>query len=520
MKALVTPDEMSRIEARTMRHLNLTSYDLMNRVATALADELQNEADSFCILCGPGNNGGDGWRLAEILRQRGRSVVVCDILSAETPDGIKAKKTYRGIQWQTSISDQVASYLLKRPSTLLVDAIFGCRGRETLPRPVRTLLRLVNSLSKRRIAIDLPTGLNAATGAVASDAFCADLTWTIGYPKTVFMNEAAAAITGEIRCLDLEFSPAPSTQMLWALEDSDFSPLPDLKSGYKTLYGRCGIIGGSSQTPTAPLLAAEAAARMHAGYVTLYFADRRMPRMTLSRLQFLYPNSWKTPQLERETALVLGCGGPPPTSVTRWLTSHLPSCTPIVLDAEALPVCRSLRQRPLTLLTPHWGEARSLHPTRRLYHDDRLRCLDELQSATGHSVYLKGAPGLLKFSSSKNIYVNLSINPIFSRAGSGDILAGILGASMARYFAGLKYLANSKVRPKNKPSSENADELFQRATINALLIQKKVGDLLRAQSRGSTLVNQLDTVGSAEEVLRQQRDKQVLKRALVKRLRK
>lgn len=241
---------------------------------------------------------------------------------------------------------------------------------------------------------------------------------------------------------------------VYQLENCDFKILEDQAEGHKGLYGEVGIVAGSPSTPGAAFLATEAAHRMGTGYAHFYYAKPKEPlEIQLKEASFLFHADWSLKDLERCDALVVGCGGAPED-----LRVFEEFSKPMIWDAEALrrwPFDQPLRKKNW-LLTPHGGEAKELLGSEI---KDPLESLFRLKDKVGCSIYLKGAPGVLSFYGDDRVYSSLDQNPVFSRAGAGDVLAGILGGAAARL---------------------KSD--FEGAILSGLVFQRAVGEQYRGQS--------------------------------------
>ncbi len=476
MIPFVTAREMSALDRKTMESKRISSYQLMDLATDALLEKILSDSrvrGSIGILCGPGNNGGDGYRLAEKLRSLKFRVWAYEVLEANSPDCRKAKKEFRGKIYKDQIPE----------ADVFVDAIFGYSGRTDLPKVVLDSLRKVNRANAYRLSLDIPTGVSAEEGCAHPDSFYADRTLSIGFPKTVFILEEAAEFLGEVVHVG-DFFSRPVSPKIFAIENRDFSFSKWPRAKYKSHFGKLGVIGGSPSMPGAAILAAEAGHRVGAGYASLFFARQGPLRMSIAKASFLYHQKWKWSDLKNQTALVMGPGGIPKSKIPYSRLSM-----PMVIDADAFSGWRG--RAPKTagpcLLTPHPGEAaRLLGWSVEKIKANRQAALEALVTKTRQNVYLKGAPGLLMLwgdgvksgclgDGVKDLkcYVNLLINPVFSKAGSGDILAGILGGFLAQ-------------RPHE----------FKKSILSGLIFQSTVGHILR-EKRASLSSDQLDVFSEA-----------------------
>ncbi|MBN8555281.1 MAG: NAD(P)H-hydrate epimerase [Deltaproteobacteria bacterium] len=490
MREFVSALQMQNIDQRTMNLNRLDSFGLMQKVTDSMLEFFQAELDlsgDILFLCGPGNNGADGYLLAEKLRKTraqfreslqkpDRKVWVYEVLKPKSIDCIKAAKFCKAER----VSD--LNLILKKAGSnfMIVDAVFGYQARADLPAAVAKILKEVNAAKAFRVALDMPSGIEAEGGKCHRDSFLADVSLCVGFPKLSFLNEEVAEFLGRVEFIgDFFLSPRDAAKKkFFAIERKDFIFSKRARVSHKSQFGKCGIVGGSAQTPGAAFLSAEAAHRVGAGYVNLFLARAQKFELSLKTSSFLFKKNWAAKDLNSMSSLVLGCGGFPEKFDFKNIK------VPSVLDADALQDLKQIQKISSdVLLTPHPGEAaRLLKSTNQKILKDRVGALDELVKKSLQSVYLKGAPGILKLSpkiSSGDIYyVNLSINPVFAKAGSGDILSGIAGGFLAQ-----------------KPMQ------FKDAILSGLIFQQNLGEVLRDQ-RATIASDQLHSFSKTFERLK------------------
>lgn len=458
MRPLISPQQMAKIDQESMQSFGLSSWQLMNHVAEEMATRLKKEvpglkAREVLVLCGPGNNGGDGYCLAHLLRKEAKKVFVDSVLPPSSEDCQRASKVCKANQY----SDEK----LKHP--VVIDAIFGCFGKAKLTKELQKKVRYWNQRRALRVSLDVSTGVDTRSHRVHPDAFNAEICLCVAYPKDAFWREEVLERLGRVFYVGQKFVQ-PRRVNLWALEGTEFFAPSRSRKSHKS--GRCLVVAGSSRAPGAAFLAAEAAQRVGCGYVQLLLAEASRLKIQMQNASFMYAQKLLKADEEKTSSLVLGPGGFP-KNPSRFLKMR---CSQ-VLDAEALrlykPKTRKLLMRE-RILTPHPGEAaRMLGVTLDVIQQDRMAALDELCRKTGESVYLKGAPGLLRFKEDQNSYVNLYTAPQLATAGSGDVLSGIFGG-----FLGRKELE------------------FKQACFSALSFQRKLSEGL-AQSEASLSSDQL-----------------------------
>ncbi len=299
VRPFVSAVEMQKLDLLTMQKLRCNSFELMEKVIDALfarVEKFETKDQSFGFLCGPGNNGGDGYLLAEKLRKKGRDVWVFPIFPPSSEDCKKASELCK--------AKRVTSL---QKSEVLVDAIFGTSGRSNLDQALVEILKLCNKDPAKKITLDIPTGIDSKTGEFNEATFNADLTLCIGFPKTVFLREEVAEFLGRVDFIGDFFAQPAKSEML-AIETSDFSFRDRKRAGHKGDFGRCGVIAG--KLPGAAVLAAEAASRAGAGYSSIYF-DSSALKIEVKDASFVFKNKWKASDLIKENSLVIGCGGLP-----------------------------------------------------------------------------------------------------------------------------------------------------------------------------------------------------------------
>lgn len=413
MKPFVSSEQMLALDRELILAQKIQSFDLMMRVAQAMSEVLLSRfrSESFHILCGPGNNGGDGYCLAHFLSKAGREVSVESLLPPQTEEAKRAR-------------DLLPAGLFRSPTrtkTVLVDAIFGLQARKALSPALSEQIRQAIRKPFFKVSLDL-----------ATPGFSADLTLTVAYPKISFLEPLERERLGEIVYV-AEFFPKTNSS-IYAIEIGDFQLPRRPRTSHKGRFGKLGVVGGSASMPGASVLAAEAGARIGAGYSTLFFSKGSQTKLRVKDASFIFKSRWTMKDILSQTALVVGCGGKPGA---RFKVLKLQ--TPMVLDASALSEASAAdlkswrKSKCPILLTPHPGEAAKLLKTSpQKVEADRMGALDELVKLTGQSVYLKGSPALLKFKGDSKTYVNLSAVPAFATAGSGDTLSGILGGILAQ----------------------------------------------------------------------------------------
>lgn len=482
MRALLSVSEMLKAEEATLKKDCITAETLMQRVANGAAQFLDKEfPDSkFVFLCGPGNNGGDGYETVRLLNRNEKRAWAFSVMD---PQSTLARKMQRALP-RSSILKELPP--LKRSETwVVVDAVFGLQGRAELKREWAALFRRLHAEDVTRIAFDVPSGVNLETGDVHPDAFRADYTLAVGYPKQGFLWPDIAERIGEVVVLPAGFKSTFSHSSIFKfIESSDFSIPLRAPRAHKKHAGSVGILMAADGAPGATWMAGEAAARAGVGYVHVW-SEKKQPVFKREIAPLILKSSFSAKEPLQDRVLVLGCGGRPRFRLPSkgWKSSA-------VIDASSLSKATSKdisewrKLPPRILLTPHPGEAAALLKTSvKTIEKDRVRALHELVDRTQQSVYLKGAPGLLCFSPQidreRIIYTTLDVNPALATAGSGDVLSGLFAACIAQL----------------------PDERWKEACFSALLLQKALSHFLRSKE-GSWASDQLALFESAFQWMR------------------
>ena len=393
-------------------------WELMQRAGAGCAEWIWRIAAgrAVTVLCGPGNNGGDGYVIAEALRERGLDVVVVAPQDPATETARTARSSYRGA---------VLPELGRRHAPILVDAVFGFGLTRDVGGEFARLLEEADATHGYCIAIDVPSGVESDSGAWLGTARRRDLTLALGAWKRAHWLMPAAAAMGEKRMIDIGIAPSADTRL--SARPRLSTPAPD---SHKYRRGLLAIVAGAM--PGAPLLSAEAAMRAGAGYVKLLsdhshpdapaelVLDRDAPERALAD--------------KRIGAVLVGPGLGRDDVGRRRLAAALDCAKPAVLDADALHLLdwdalEGVAASRL-LLTPHEGELAALCEAFGVTAESKLDRATGLRDTTGANVLAKGPDTLLA-----PAYGGLVFFPAASSwlsvAGTGDVLAGIAASRLA-----------------------------------------------------------------------------------------
>jgi NAD(P)H-hydrate epimerase len=408
------------------------------------------------ILCGAGNNGGDGYVIARYLSCRGALVRVyqCAPRSKEPAPGDDAAQNLailRRLGGVPVIECTSEARLEEHRAELaseevLVDALLGTGTTRNVSGAIARAIAIANTSQRARlrVAIDLPSGLHADSGAILGEAFGTDLTITFGAPKLGLVSWPGCERTGRLVTVDIGIPPQLVARKLAVrlLEAADVAPLiPARPAGaHKGTFGHVLVIAGEPGKTGAALLAARAAQRAGAGLVTIAASPGVRGAVEARVLECMTDELAGPADLtrlaERKTALVVGPGLGISPEAEALLLAALELTLPVVIDADGLSVlatsaaCRSalLAAGVRAALTPHPAEAaRLLGCTTAEVQHDRAAAARRLAAELGAPVALKGARTMIAHPDG-SLAINPTGGPALATGGTGDVLAGAVAA--------------------------------------------------------------------------------------------
>jgi NAD(P)H-hydrate epimerase len=395
-------------------------------------------ARSICVLCGPGNNGGDGYVVARIARAQGLHTSVVALADPNALQG-DAKLAFDGF---AAAGGQCASWSpLTLESDAIVDAIFGTGLAREVTGIAADVIRAINASHRPVLAVDIPSGLHADTGAVLGVAVRANATATfIGRKLGLYLGHGPD-LAGHLVFDDLgvpqETYRGTASAAALIEESIVANALPRRsRAAHKGLHGHVLVIGGGPGMPGAARLAGEAALRTGAGLVTVATHPSNLGVLT-GRPELMCVSAAGPADLaaalERATVLALGPGlGQSPWA--REMHAHaLAAGKPTIVDADALNLLAgSSLRRDDWVLTPHPGEAaRLLDVTTVTVQQDRLAAAASLQRRYGGTAVLKGAGTIVQAKEGAPALCDRG-NPGMAVAGMGDVLTGVIAGIAAQ----------------------------------------------------------------------------------------
>ena len=443
LRPLYRAEQVSELDRRTVAG-GIEGFALMQRAASSAWHGFRArwpQVRSISVVCGRGNNGGDGHVLAALAAQSGLKVQRITMASLDELGGDAAKAaelaTAAGVSYEHWHRDTIFQ------GEVVVDALLGTGLRGPVEGQYRQVIEAINQARKPVLAIDIPSGLAANTGAVLGEAVSADCTVTFIGDKLGLHTGEAPAYAGDIdfRPLGVKaqafFDIPPSAWLLDdALLEDAFSPR--LRIAHKGDMGHLLVLGGAPGLGGASLIASQVAARLGAGKVSLATAPEhviaslmRCPEVMAHGVRGVADLGELTAQCN---ALVVGPGLGQAAWGQAMLQSALATSYPLVVDADGLNLLARHwpeMKRDDWVLTPHPGEAaRLLNISTAEVEANRPAAVRELQRLRGGSVILKGAGTLIAGPS--GLVVCPYGNPGMASGGMGDALSGMLGALLAQ----------------------------------------------------------------------------------------
>jgi NAD(P)H-hydrate epimerase len=490
---------MAAVDRAAIEEVGLPGLVLMENAALGVVDALVEnfpEARTVALLCGPGNNGGDGLAVARQLESRGYRARIYLVggegwQPAATSDVGRQASICRNLGLTVTLlppsGDQAAAVRAAAGADVIVDALFGTGLSRPLEGHFRELVEALDALPVPRLAVDLPSGLNGSRTAVFGPHLRADVTVTFAALKVAHVFEPVSRRCGEVVVTDLGFPPhlvdevverwlsagtaagsAPGGALhLLTGEELAACLVPREADGHKGDYGHLLLVAGSPGKSGAAVLAARAAVRGGAGLVTA-----AVPRSLLATVDGGCPEAMTLAcpataagglGADAVAAVLAACRGKsavalgPGLAVTadggatvqaqeetweaiRRIALECP--LPLVLDADGLNAFAGrgalLRERSaVTVLTPHPGEmARLLGTDSATIQGDRLAAVRRAAEVTGAITVLKGHHTLVATPEGE-VHLNRTGNPGMATGGSGDVLTGLVGALLAQGFEAL-----------------------------------------------------------------------------------
>ncbi|MGC8820127.1 MAG: NAD(P)H-hydrate dehydratase [Fervidobacterium sp.] len=458
---VITSDEMRSVERSTIEKFDISEEILMERAGLSTVQAIWNEYGNlsdknFLVICGTGNNGGDGYVVARDLLNYTEAVRVIAINEPKT-DVAKLNQTrffkHGGIIYKYDEIGLEKAIEMIASSDIVIDAIFGTGlKREITDQRLVNLIEAVNIYSNCTISVDIPSGVDTDTGKIQGAAVKAYLTVTFGFPKPGHLLYPGRDLTGKLKIAQIGIPSQifSSGQFKRFLITSDVKKPIRPRWSHKKSFGEVIVIGGSKEYVGAPVLSALASQRAGAGMVKLIAPSEvcqsamahdpslicyKMDSVNLDLIKSLISTS------SEKSIIVVGPGWgqnekDEKLAILRYLIRDIKNT--LIIDADALNILSSdlsllkeKRYDKTIVITPHPGEFSRL--TGKTISEIKQNYIEAERFSSAYSVItiLKDATTIV--TDGNSTFFNISGNTSLSKAGSGDILSGIIAGLISQH---------------------------------------------------------------------------------------
>ena len=447
---LYSAEQVRELDRIAIEDFDILGYTLMHRAAMFSYQKLKEKwpkTKSISVICGGGNNAGDGYVLAGLAKEDGKAVTVFHLLDPATLKG-DAATAYKYLQASGIESSKYVGQDLS-DADVVVDALFGTGLDRDIEGEFYDVINTINSLNTSVMSIDIPSGLNANNGNIMNIAVNAQLTCTfIGLKQGMFTNNGLQCC-GEIKFNDLDVPEDVyrelnvSDQIIQRLELDYLKKVlkPRTKNAHKGKFGHVLVVGGDEGYLGAARMAAEAAARVGSGLVSIATRKTHAGLLSTVRPEIMSKGVESIeeliPLIQKANVIVIGPGLGQSEWAKLLLARVLESELPLVIDADALNLlsdgfCEQDQASANWVMTPHPGEAaRLLNIDSKTIQSDRYQSITSLHENFPGPVVLKGS-GSLVSDTEGNVFVCDMGNPGMSSGGMGDVLSGVIAGFIAQ----------------------------------------------------------------------------------------
>lgn len=443
MRYVVNSGQMKACDHGIIHHYGVPSLVLMERAALCVVSEVENRITgkgAILVVCGSGNNGGDGLVVARLFHLKGYPVSVCFVGKEES--ATEETKVQLAIVKQYGIP--VTDRIFDTDFDVVIDSIFGIGLSRNIQGSYFDVIRQMNEMSGLKVAVDIPSGINGDTGHVMGIAFKADLTVTFAFAKTGHLLYPGASFTGELFIGEMgidEHGFLEDRPSLYTLDETDLLQIPSRPAdSNKGTFGKVLVIAGAVNMAGAACFSAKAAYRTGAGLVRVL--TREENRLIL---QSLVPEAVLTTYGEADTDLrvvrdcidwadviVIGPGLGQSVKAKELVKAVLEyASVPCIVDADAVNIlacekCDLTQYNCELILTPHIGEmSRLIKAEIGQIKEDPLTIAGSYARKNDCILVLKDARTITALPTGES-YINCSGNSGMATGGSGDVLTGII----------------------------------------------------------------------------------------------
>ena len=445
--------QVRELDRVAIEEFGIPGATLMARAGTAGFDAVRHrwpDTKRMCVLCGVGNNGGDGFVVARLAYEAGFEVTVYQVgaqgnLKGDALSAAQAMQE-KGLKPEPFSSQTLDSF------DVIVDALLGTGLDREVQGEWRAAIEAVNRANTAVLALDIPSGLHADTGRVLGAAVDADVTITFIAMKQGMLTGQGPDYCGEILYNNLQvpsevYERQTPSAIRITYEELNHPLKPRARSAHKGCYGHVLVIGGDHGMAGAVRMAGEAALRSGAGLVSIATRLSHAPVISAARPELMAHGVEIVADLhklfEKATVIAIGPGLGRSAWAQAMLSAVIETSKPIVMDADALNL---LAENPVKrdnwILTPHPGEAaRLLKTTTADIQAHRFGTARKIQQDYGGVCVLKGAGSLIDHGQDPVALCDAG-NPGMASAGMGDVLTGVIVGLLAQ---GLDLIASARL---------------------------------------------------------------------------
>ncbi len=459
-RSLYRAEQVRQLDALAIDKYDIPAFKLMQAAGAATFDEILEawpQVQQLVIFTGAGNNAGDGFVIAALAQSAGLQVQLIELAERSKFTGAAAQALQQAADMNiatTVFAEQTDILPASSQTTVIVDALLGTGLDRTVQGAYAAAIAAMNASDWPVVAVDIPSGLNADTGALMGCAVQAELTVTFIAMKIGLLTGAAGDVIGRLVFASLDIpeqvyrtdsAPTPVATRLDINSVGEYLPTRR-RTAHKGDHGHVVLLGGDQQLGGAIIMAAEAAARAGAGLVSVITRSCHRPALLARRPEVMVlgtedDNFSAEALLAKASVIVIGPGlgrsGWSRDMLQLALGSQRKHDTPLVVDADGLQLLAERRDagankiRNNWILTPHPGEAGELLGIKSsAVQADRVTAVQQLVAQWGGSCLLKGYGSLI--ADSENLYLSTEGNPGMGSGGMGDVLAGLIAGLVAQ----------------------------------------------------------------------------------------
>lgn len=452
MVNLLTSEQMRLADAYTIQNRPVSSIDLMESASQAFVvafmEEVPVKETRLAVLCGKGNNGGDGLAIARILLSKGYSeitVYLVNFSEKESPEYQVNLKRLKGLRLQQVVVTKARQFK-ELTAEVIIDAVLGSGLNKALKGAYLEMAEVINALERKVIAVDVPTGF-PAEGKLDPEQVCLNAALAISFqqPKINFFFPESAVALKRFRVVDIGLDAHFISTQHSGFQLTDQAAIsgiyrPRELFSHKGTYGHALLIAGREKTMGAALLAARACLSGGAGLTTLSIPPEGLTALNtaLPEVMYLGREKLKETDYSKFKSIAVGPGLGTDAGSIKLVSALLHQGNPLVLDADALNIL-SLKKELLELLpagsilTPHMKEFDHLFGAHTSWWE-RLETARVKAKQFKCTIVLKNQYTFI-VDNSGDVTVNPTGNPAMAQGGMGDVLTGLIAAFTAQGYA-------------------------------------------------------------------------------------